>query len=63
MTIPGFTADKVLSGARTRYGNVVFVDATFRMPMATPQFVGSQHCHWECIPGTGCGYFCEFLPF
>ena len=61
MTVPGFTAEVALSRAQITYQNSG--ETTARVPAVIPQFVGLQHCYWECIPGTGCGYFCEFHPF
>jgi hypothetical protein len=69
MNMPGFTADVSLSEASSHVNHAVFRQDQAGTKRSTgkqavvPQFVGERHCWWECLPGTGCGYFCEFHPF
>jgi hypothetical protein len=62
MRIPGFTAEVGLSQVIKSYSSETN-NRTIGGQTVTAQFVGGSHCHWECYPGAGCGYFCEFLPF
>jgi hypothetical protein len=62
MRMPGFTAEVGLSQVTKSYSSKTN-NQTIGGQTVIPQFVGGSHCRWECYPGTGCGYFCEFLPF
>jgi hypothetical protein len=69
MNMPGFTAGASLSQTSTQVNQAGrrqdkgTTNGTTGKQAVTLQFVGERHCWWECIPGTGCGYVCEFHPF
>ena len=63
MSLPGFTAEVALDLQPMPNRNTSIGNAPIRTDVLYPQFVGGHHCSWQCIPGTGCGYFCEDLPF
>jgi Flp pilus assembly protein TadG len=68
--MPGFTAvaslahaSKHASRAVLRQNEPDITDARTGRQAVTPQFVGSYHCSWQCYPGSGCEYVCQFHPF
>jgi hypothetical protein len=63
MTTPGFTAEAVLNRSQIPIRKTQIVNTPIRTDAVYPQFFGGHYCHWECIPGTGCGYFCQDFPY
>ena len=70
MTMPGFTAaaslaqaSKQVSRAGLRQNEAAIAEARTGGQAVTPQFVGGYHCSWQCYPGSGCEYVCQFHPF
>jgi hypothetical protein len=63
MRTPGFTADVTLGQKSAPYRTVRALNASADTSVLTPQFVGGHFCFWQCYPGSGCEYRCEFFPF
>ena len=69
MRMPGFTGELALTPVSKPY----YVSKSSEAPekhhqivegqALIPQFGWTKVCHWECFPGTGCGYFCESFPY
>jgi hypothetical protein len=62
MKIPGFSAELTLDHANEPYRNGVFMYAETGAHIIQ-EFVGGQHCFWQCYPGSGCEYRCLNFPF